>query len=190
MAKHAIGYFVRRSGRCRKFPGTRAYGAANPRYFTKVAILDTGVDATHPDLTGVVTAGYSVIDGSNGLTDENGHGTWLAGIVAARTDNQQGIAGIGYDHVQVMPVKVLSADGLGQDSDIIQGIIWAADNRASVILMAFSNPGFSDALQDAIDYAWAQIPPPTPMRLRSTSTTRTERLRVWMDSRIGRARPT
>src|SRR5438128_8273838 len=74
-ARHRI-LCIRRSGRCRKFPGTRAYGAANPRYFTKVAILDTGVDAMHPDLTGVVTAGYSVIDGSNGLTDENGHGTW------------------------------------------------------------------------------------------------------------------
>jgi len=54
-----------------------------------------------------------------------------------------------------MPVKVLAADGTGNDSDIIQGVMWAADNGASVILMAFSNPGFSDALQDAIDYAWA-----------------------------------
>ena len=77
------------------------------------------------------------------------------GIVAAHTNNQQGIAGVGYDHVQVMPVKVLAADGTGNDSDIIQGVMWAADNGASVILMAFSNPGFSDALQEAIDYAWA-----------------------------------
>src|SRR5207247_57069 len=78
------------------------------------------------------------------------------GIGAGRTGNVQGIAGVGYDHVQVMPVKVLSPDGLGQDSDIIQGVMWAADNGASVILMAFSNPGFSPALQDAIDYARSQ----------------------------------
>src|SRR6266571_2372606 len=76
--------------------------------------------------------------------------------IAARTDNQLGIAGVAYDHVQVMPVKVLSADGLGQDSDIIQGVMWAADNGADVILMAFSNPGFSQALQDAVDYAWSK----------------------------------
>src|SRR5207249_1147262 len=96
----------------------------------------------------------SMTDGSNGVTDVNGHGTWLAGIVAARTNNTQGVAGVAFDHVQVMPIKVLDADGLGQDSDVIAGVMWAADNGASVILMAFSNPGFSQSLQDAIDYAW------------------------------------
>ena len=80
------------------------------------------MDATHPDLNGVVVPGYSVIRWLQSRTDENGHGTWLAGIVAARTDNQQGIAGVGYDHVQVMPVKVLDANGLGQDSDIIKAL--------------------------------------------------------------------
>src|SRR5205809_7484961 len=94
-----------------------------------VAILDTGVDATHPDL--IVVAGTSIIDASDGTTDNNGHGTWLAGIVAARTGNGQGIAGVAYDHVQIMPVKVLSDDGYGQDSDIIQGVLWAADHGAS-----------------------------------------------------------
>jgi subtilisin family serine protease len=138
-----------------KISWDQVYGTANPRFFTKVAILDTGVDATHPDLNGVIAPGYSVFDGSSPFTDENGHGTWVAGIVAARTDNLQGIAGVGYDHVQVMPVKVLDPNGLGQDSDVIQGVMWATDNGASVILMAFSASGFSDALQDAIDYAWA-----------------------------------
>ena len=51
-------------------------------------------------------------------------------------------------------MQVLDADGLGQDSDIIEGVVWAADHGADVILMSFSNPGFSPALQDAIDYAW------------------------------------
>src|SRR5439155_255584 len=98
----------------------------------------------------------SILPGADPLKDNNGHGTWLAGIVAARTNNLLGIAGVGYDYVRVMPVKVLTDDGLGQDADIIQGVQWAADNGASVILMAFSNPGFSQSLQDAIDYAWSK----------------------------------
>ena len=61
----------------------------------------------------------------------------MAGIVAAATDNGMGIAGVGYAGVHVMPVTVLGADGTGQDSDIIAGVVWAADHGADVILMAF-----------------------------------------------------
>src|SRR5262249_38008377 len=82
----------------------------------------------------------SVLDATDGRTDESGHGTWLAGIVVARPDNLQGIAGVGYDHVQVVPVRVLSSGGLGQDSDIIQGVMWAADNGADVILWPSAIP--------------------------------------------------
>jgi subtilisin family serine protease len=132
------------------------YGNVTPQFLTQIAILDTGVDASHPDLIGSIGTGTSIIPGANPLTDANGHGTWLAGIAAARTNNLTGIAGVAYDYVHIMPVKVLDDDGLGQDSDIIQGIIWAADNGASVILMAFSNPGYSQSLQEAIDYAWSK----------------------------------
>src|SRR5690349_8038136 len=55
-----------------------------------------------------------------------------------------------------MPVKVLGSDGTGQDSDIVAGVVYAADHGADVILMSFSNPGYSDALQAAIDYAWSK----------------------------------
>src|SRR5829696_8213641 len=121
-----------------------------------VAVLDTGVDASHPDLAGQLVPGTSVLDGSDGSADPNGHGTWMAGIVAAATDNSIGISGIGYAGVRVMPVTVLGADGTGQDSDIISGVIHAADHGADVVLMSFSNPGFSQALQAAIDYAWSR----------------------------------
>src|SRR5947208_5973682 len=92
------------------------------------------------------------------MTDPSGHGTWLAGIIAAQTDNVpvEGVAGVAYAGVTVMPVTVLNVAGEGQDSDIITGVIWAADPGADVILMAFSNPGFSPNLQDAIDYAWSK----------------------------------
>src|SRR5207253_4290838 len=75
-----------------------------------------------------------------------------------QTDNVpvEGIAGVAYAGVTVLPVTVLNANGEGQDSDVIAGVLWAADNGANVILMAFSNPGFSQNLQDAIDYAWSK----------------------------------
>src|SRR5436309_3208910 len=136
----------------------QVFGTVAPAGTATVALLDTGVDAIHPDLTGTVVPGTSILDGSNGMTDLSGHGTWLAGIIAAQTDNVpvEGVAGVAYAGVTVMPVTVLNVAGEGQDSDIIAGVIWAADHGADVILMAFSNPGFSPNLQDAIDYAWSK----------------------------------
>lgn len=119
-----------------------------------VAVLDTGVDASHEELIDKLVTCNSILNGSDCTSDPHGHGTWLAGIVAANTDNNNGIAGVGYDGVKIMPVTVLNADGTGQDSDIIAGVVWAVENGADVILMGFSNPGFSQNLQDAIDYAW------------------------------------
>jgi Chitobiase/beta-hexosaminidase C-terminal domain/Bacterial Ig-like domain len=135
----------------------QAFGSVNPAGTATVAILDTGIDASHPDLAGQVVPGTSILDpASDGTTDANGHGTWMAGIVAAATDNGTGIAGIGYAGVKVMPVTVLGAAGTGSDGDIINGVIYAADHGANVILMSFTNPAFSQSLQDAIDYAWSK----------------------------------
>ena len=139
----------------RKIGWDNVFGTVNPAGNAVVALLDTGVDASHSDLDGALVAGISILDGSSGNNDPNGHGTAMAGIIAAATDNGSGIAGIGFDGVKVMPVTVLGADGQGQDSDIIEGIVWAVDHGADVINMSFSNPGFSAALQAAIDYAWA-----------------------------------
>ncbi len=130
------------------------FGEVSASGSASVAVLDTGVDGSHPDLDGNVVSGTSILDGSNGLSDPNGHGTAMAGIIAAETNNGVGVAGVGYAGVQVMPVTVLDSDGTGQDSDIIEGVVYAADNGADVILMAFSNPGYSELLQAAIDYAW------------------------------------
>jgi hypothetical protein len=134
----------------------QVFGVITPTGSAKVALLDTGVDAFHPELAGKVVPGTSILDGSNGMTDPSGHGTWLAGIIAAQTDTTEGIAGVAYAGVQIMPVTVLNANGEGMDSDVIAGVIWAVDHGADVILMAFSNPGFSPNLQDAIDYAWSR----------------------------------
>ncbi len=134
---------------------TDVFGNVSPAGSAVVALLDTGVDASHPDLAGQLVAGASMLDGVAATDDPNGHGTWMAGIIAAATDNGTGIAGVGYAGVSVMPVTVLDADGLGQDSDIIEGVVWAVQHGADVINMSFSNPGYSASLQAAIDYAWA-----------------------------------
>src|SRR5205814_9030514 len=99
---------------------------------------------------GQLSAGWSAF-GPDPTNDRTGHGTWLASIAAAATDNGSGIAGVDYGGANIMPVQVLDASGQGQDSDIISGVVWAADHGADVILMGFSNPGYSQALQDAVD---------------------------------------
>src|SRR5437773_11556112 len=134
----------------------QVFGTVTPMGSAIVAVLDTGVDAQHPDLAGNVIPGTSILDGSPGTTDPSGHGTWVAGIAAAQTNTLEGIAGVAYAGVRIMPVTVLDVNGLGQDSDVIAGVIWAADHGADVIVMAFSNPGFSQNLQDALDYAWSR----------------------------------
>src|SRR5262249_19078689 len=132
------------------------FGTVPPTNTATVAVLDTGVDASHPDLAANLDAGTSILDGSDGMSDPHGHGTWLAGIIAAITNNNTGIAGVGHDRVRIVPVTVLDANGVGQDSDIIAGVMWAVEHDADVILMGFSNPDFSSHLQEAIDYAWSK----------------------------------
>lgn len=124
-----------------------------------VAVLDTGVDATHPDLAGRVLAGHNVLDGSGTTTDVNGHGTAVAGVLAALTDNAEGIAGYaGPLPVSILPVKVLNDQGVGTVYDAALGIRWAADHGASVINVSFGAylPDFPLVLAEAVDYAWNQ----------------------------------
>ncbi|HEY8987936.1 MAG TPA: S8 family serine peptidase, partial [Candidatus Limnocylindrales bacterium] len=134
----------------------QVYGSVTPTGSSIVAVLDTGVDTSQPDLAGNVVAGASFVDGAAWNVDSNGHGTAMAGIVAAQTNNALGIAGVGYAGVSVMPVTVLNSAGLGRDSDIIEGLVWAADHGADVALLAFSASGYSSALQAAVDYAWSK----------------------------------
>ena len=136
-----------------KISWDQAYGVVPIPGSAKIAVLDTGVDATHPDLSGRTSPGQSFVGGS-AETDPNGHGTALAGIAAASVDNTTGIAGVAYAGATIASVQVLQADGTGWDSDVVAGVLWAADNDAKVILMGFSSPDFSSSLQDAVNYAW------------------------------------
>jgi subtilisin family serine protease len=98
-----------------------------------VAVVDSGVDLGHPDLAGRLRAdGYDFVDDDGDPSDENGHGTNVAGIVAATLDNAEGGAGIA-PGVMILPVRVMNAKGFGSDRAIARGVRYAADNGAQVI---------------------------------------------------------
>ena len=120
-----------------------------------IAVVDTGVTFTHPDLQGKIVPGYDFVNNDDDPTDDQGHGTHVAGIAAAVVNNGIGIAGVGYD-VRVMPLKALNSVGTGTHSWIANAIVWAADHGASVINMSFGGPYTSSTLRQAIDYAWSK----------------------------------
>lgn len=117
-----------------------------------VAICDTGINMTHPDLAGKIVAGYDFINNDDDATDDNGHGTFCAGLAAAQTDNNVGVAGVGFN-CWLMPVKVLSGGGGGSDTSVANGILFAAQNGAKVANLSLGSYGQSQTLQNAVDQA-------------------------------------
>ncbi len=120
-----------------------------------IAILDTGVSITHPDLEGKVLPGYNAIQNNSHVEDDNGHGTAVAGLIAASTNNQQGIAGMCWG-CRILPVKVLNARGGGDDASVSRGVRWAVDNGAQIINMSLGGSRESQTLREAIAYAFQQ----------------------------------
>lgn len=119
----------------------------------KIAIIDSGVDYTHPDLAGKVTKGKDYVNGDADPMDDNGHGTHCAGNAAGNTNNGVGIAGIGFN-CSLAAFKVLGAGGSGLTSDTTQAIIDATDMGVDVISMSLGSAGESAAEGDAVNYAW------------------------------------
>jgi thermitase len=116
-----------------------------------VAILDTGVDTTHPDLEANLSPGYNLVDTSLTVQDGHGHGTAVSGVVAASIDNSICIAGISQS--SLMPVKVVADNGYYENADLVRGILYARDHGARVINMSLG--GDQDTLiEQALDYAW------------------------------------
>jgi type VII secretion-associated serine protease mycosin len=125
-----------------------------------VAVVDTGVRATHEDLVGSVVPGIDLADDAatydaarNGEVDPGGHGTHVAGIIAAHPNNGVGIAGAA-PGAKIMPIRVLDANGSGSSSDVAQGIIWAVDHGARVINLSLGG-GPSPGMQVAMQYGLA-----------------------------------
>ena len=119
-----------------------------------IAVLDTGVSLSHPDLASKIVASKN-FSSSSTVDDVKGHGSHAAGIAAAATNNGVGVAGLGYNAL-IENVKVLNDDGSGLYSAVAQGITWAADNGADVISMSLVGTSPSATLQSAVDYAWSK----------------------------------
>ena len=117
-----------------------------------IAIVDTGVDLNHLDLVGKLVAGYDFVNNDANPQDDNGHGTHVAGIAAASTNNALGVAGVSWG-ARIMPVKVLNATGGGTYANTATGVIWAVDHGAQVINLSLGGTGEATVLEDAINYA-------------------------------------
>jgi len=112
-----------------------------------------GIDDDHNGFVDDVQ-GWNFVDGNTNVTDDNGHGTHLAGIIGATVNNAIGIAGIA-PNARILPVKVLDNTGYGTYAQVAQGIIYATDMGARIINLGFAGLGSSQMLQDAVDYAIA-----------------------------------
>jgi subtilisin len=115
----------------------------------KVAVIDTGIDCTHPDLQCDFSAGTNILSPGADPMDDNEHGTHVSGTIAGRGNGSKGVLGVA-PQATLIPVKVLDAEGSGSLSDIVKGITWATKAGVDVINMSLGGPTGSTALQRAV----------------------------------------
>ncbi len=118
-----------------------------------IAVLDTGVDLDHPDLAGQLTKGYDFVNDDDDPDDDEGHGTHVAGIIGARTNNGLGMSGMVW-WCKLMPLKVLDRFGAGTHMNVALAVVHAADSGARVINLSLASMADSNVLSEAIDYAY------------------------------------
>ncbi|MDP9454906.1 MAG: S8 family peptidase [Actinomycetota bacterium] len=146
--------FSRQYGlRISTFPSAWDVPRARGNTGVRIAVVDTGISAVHPDLDGKILAQRDFVGNDRVAQEEpSGHGTHVAGVAVAETGNGRGIAG-GCPNCKLLAAKVLT-DGGGYDSDIAEGIVWSADTGADVINLSLGGPGSSSVLKRAVDYAY------------------------------------
>lgn len=139
--------------------GREMIGLDNPAEETRygrnciVAVLDTGIDQSHPDLMHCLLGGYNFIDDNGDTRDLHGHGTACAGIIAGSGLGAESVKGIA-PKAHIIPVKVMNEAGRGTAFDVVEGILYAVDRGARVISLSAAATGASGAVLDAIEYAW------------------------------------
>ncbi|NBI30607.1 S8 family peptidase [Chengkuizengella marina] len=129
-----------------------AWDIANENTSIKIAIVDTGIDLQHPDLIDNLVDGVNILDGSALPQDDHGHGTNVAGIVAASGNNVIGISGILWN-TQIMPIKALDEQGEGNETDLGEGIQYAVENGAKIVVLSLGLHSASPYLQEIVQYA-------------------------------------
>ncbi|MCA1645905.1 MAG: DUF5719 family protein [Chloroflexi bacterium] len=119
-----------------------------------VAVLDTGVDLTHPDLRPnlLLDQGYDFLKDVASPQDDESHGTAVAGIIGAVGNNRLGVTGVAW-HVKLLAIKALNSQGRGPDSAMVKAILYAADQGARVINISSTGARYSAALETAVQYA-------------------------------------
>ncbi|NOT02554.1 MAG: S8 family serine peptidase [Phycisphaerales bacterium] len=117
-----------------------------------IAILDTGVEPSHPDLIDKLVPGWNMYDDDNDTGDVLGHGTGVAGSAAAASDNGVGIAGIAWDN-PIMPIRISSSEGRASSRHIAQGVIWAVNHGARIINVSFAPLGSDATVLAAAQFA-------------------------------------
>lgn len=133
-----------------KIQAPTAWDSANGSGVT-VAILDTGVDGTHPDLAANMVPGWNVFDNNTNTADIHGHGTSVAGVVAMAANNGAGSAGVAWG-ARIMPVRIADPNGYAYWSTVAQGIYWAADHGAKVANISYNGVSSSLTVQAAAQY--------------------------------------
>ncbi|WP_010676948.1 S8 family serine peptidase [Bacillus timonensis] len=129
---------------------TKAWDLYSPKKKIVIAVLDSGIDMNHPDLKNQIIKPYNAVKPGSQPTDNNGHGTHVAGLVGAQTNNKVGVASIA-KNVSIMPVKV--GDEAPSTIDIAEGIYYAVDNGANIINLSLGG-AYSKYVDDAIQYAY------------------------------------
>jgi thermitase len=120
-----------------------------------IAVIDSGVESTHPDLAGKLAAGWNFLLDSADTSDTLGHGTAVAGAASAASDNGIGVAGVSWNS-RIMPLAVVDQNDFAAYSNIATAIQYAADHGARIINISIGGTNSSAALQSAVDYAWSK----------------------------------
>ena len=118
-----------------------------------IAVIDSGIDPLHPDLSANLIPGYNFVAGNTDTHDIYGHGTAIAGIAGAIGNSGIGVAGVAWSNT-IMPLVVLDSSGYGTVANVASAITYAADHGAKVINISLAFNGSTSTLQNAVNYAW------------------------------------
>jgi subtilisin family serine protease len=131
----------------------QAWGITTGAASVVIAVIDSGVDSTHPDLASKLVAGWNFVGNNADTSDVLGHGTAVAGTVAAASNNNIGVAGVSWDS-RIMPLLVVDQNDFATYSDMAAAMQYAADHGVRIINISVGGTNMSYTLQNAVDYAW------------------------------------